>query len=107
MDESCIAINDVEEDMEHGWETKRKRIANNSKYNLVEDGAREMVWWACFNTREGYDQPPKLASAGIKQNSWTQELKESIREAVKCHFDENEIPRIIRLHFVKEEVITT
>ena len=34
------------------------------------------------------------------------ELKNSIRDAVKCHFDENEIPRIIRLHFVKEEVIT-
>ena len=34
------------------------------------------------------------------------ELKNSIRDAVKCHFDENEMPRIIRLHFVKEEVIT-
>lgn len=34
------------------------------------------------------------------------ELKQSIRDAVKCHFNENEIPRIIRLHFVKEEVIT-
>ena len=34
------------------------------------------------------------------------ELKNSIRDAVKCHFDENDMPRIIRLHFVKEEVIT-
>lgn len=34
------------------------------------------------------------------------ELKESIRDAVKCHFNEEERPRIIRLHFVKEEVIT-
>ena len=34
------------------------------------------------------------------------ELKHSIRDAVKCHFNENEIPRIIRLHFVREEVIT-
>jgi hypothetical protein len=34
------------------------------------------------------------------------ELKDSIRDAVKCHFDEEERPRIIRLHFVKEEVIT-
>jgi hypothetical protein len=34
------------------------------------------------------------------------ELKNSIRDAVKCHFDEEERPRIIRLHFVKEEVIT-
>jgi hypothetical protein len=35
-----------------------------------------------------------------------QELKRSIREAVRCHFDEKSIPRIIRLYFIKEEVIT-
>jgi len=34
------------------------------------------------------------------------ELRDSIREAVKCHYNENKRPRIIRLHFVKEEVIT-
>jgi hypothetical protein len=33
-----------------------------------------------------------------------QELKKNIREAVHCHFETNEIPKIIRLHFVKEEV---
>lgn len=33
------------------------------------------------------------------------ELHEQIRDAVRCHFDESEIPRIIRLHFVREEVI--
>ena len=34
------------------------------------------------------------------------DLREAIRDAVKCHFDEKELPRIIRLHFVKEEVLT-
>ncbi len=34
------------------------------------------------------------------------ELKDLIRDAVKCHYDEKERPRIIRLHFVKEEIIT-
>ena len=34
------------------------------------------------------------------------ELKGNIREAVQCHFDEAHIPKMIRLHFVKEEVIT-
>lgn len=32
-------------------------------------------------------------------------LKDSIREAVKCHFVEQDRPRIIRLHYVKDEVI--
>ncbi|MBD3186622.1 2-oxoisovalerate dehydrogenase [Candidatus Bathyarchaeota archaeon] len=35
-----------------------------------------------------------------------EELKESIKDAVRCHFDEKNIPKIIRLHFVREEVIT-
>ena len=33
------------------------------------------------------------------------ELKEMVQDAVRCHFDEPVRPRIIRLHFVKDEVI--
>lgn len=33
------------------------------------------------------------------------ELKANIREAVHCHFDDDKLPKIIRLHLVKEEVI--
>ena len=32
-------------------------------------------------------------------------LHENIRDAVRCHFDEAEAPRVIRLHFVRDEVI--
>jgi hypothetical protein len=34
-----------------------------------------------------------------------QQLHENVREAVLCHFDEGQEPKIIRLHFVREEVI--
>ena len=34
-----------------------------------------------------------------------EELKVNIREAVHCHFDDDNLPKIIRLHLVKEEVI--
>lgn len=33
------------------------------------------------------------------------ELEIHIRDAVVCHFEEPERPRIVRLHFVREEVI--
>ena len=33
-------------------------------------------------------------------------LKQNIREAVQCHFDEEKQPKIIRLHWVKEELIS-
>lgn len=32
-------------------------------------------------------------------------LHEMVRDAVRCHFDEDKPPRVIRLHFVREEVI--
>lgn len=31
-------------------------------------------------------------------------LREMVRDAVRCHFDEGAGPRVIRLHFVREEV---
>jgi hypothetical protein len=33
------------------------------------------------------------------------DLKMKIRDAVSCHFDPGEKPRIIRLHMVRDEVI--
>ncbi len=33
------------------------------------------------------------------------QLHQNIREAVQCHFDEDKAPKVIRLHFVREEVI--
>jgi hypothetical protein len=34
------------------------------------------------------------------------DLYDKVRDAVRCHFDEWQSPRVIRLHFVREEVIT-
>ena len=31
-------------------------------------------------------------------------LREMVRDAVRCHFDEGQGPKVIRLHFVREEV---
>lgn len=33
------------------------------------------------------------------------ELHEQVRDAVRCHFDEGKQPKVVRLHFVREEVI--
>ena len=34
-----------------------------------------------------------------------EEIKESVKDAVRCHFDDDDLPKIVRLHFVKDEVI--
>lgn len=33
------------------------------------------------------------------------ELRDAVRDAVRCHFEEGEMPRVIRLHMVKDEVL--
>lgn len=32
-------------------------------------------------------------------------LQELVRDAVRCHFEEGKAPKMIRLHFVRDEVI--
>jgi len=32
-------------------------------------------------------------------------LKERVRDAVRCHFEEGKAPRVVRLHFVRDDVI--
>ena len=34
------------------------------------------------------------------------ELRQNVREAVECHFDEGAAPKLIRLHIVRDEVLT-
>jgi hypothetical protein len=34
-----------------------------------------------------------------------EELREMVRDAVRCHFDDESAPAVIRLHIVKDEVI--
>jgi hypothetical protein len=34
-----------------------------------------------------------------------EELRTQIRDAVKCHFDADKMPKMIRLHFVQDELL--
>jgi hypothetical protein len=55
--------------------------------------------------------PPKVVSQrALGQAIFTEaddlpNLREQIRDAVRCHFDEGNEPSVIRLHFVREEVM--
>jgi len=33
-----------------------------------------------------------------------EDLRAAVRDAVRCHFDDTDRPKVIRLHFVREEV---
>ena len=36
-----------------------------------------------------------------------EELRDMVRDAVRCHFESGSAPAVIRLHFVKDEVISS
>lgn len=55
---------------------------------------------------EGGYTAKALGEAIFTEAESMDELKFNIREAVQCHFDDDKLPKIIRLHTVKEETIT-
>lgn len=65
----------------------------------------EIIFLVEESLEGGYEARALETSIHTEADNLT-ELKDSIRDAIRCHFDEKERPRIIRLHFVKEEVIT-
>jgi predicted RNase H-like HicB family nuclease len=46
-----------------------------------------------------------LGQSVFTEADTVEELRQNIREAVECHFDEGTRPKVIRLHFVHEEVM--
>ena len=53
---------------------------------------------------EGGYEARALGHSIFTEAETIEELKENIKEAIHCHF-EVDIPNIIRLHYIKEEII--
>lgn len=53
---------------------------------------------------EGGYEARALGHSIFTEGETVEELKENIKEAIRCHFEED-LPKIIRLHYIKEEVI--
>jgi hypothetical protein len=56
---------------------------------------------------EGRYEARALGHSIFTQADTFEELKQNVREAVQCHFDEGMVLPVIRLHMVKDEVIST
>lgn len=57
------------------------------------------------NSDEGGYTAKALGYSIYTEGETLEELKENIKDAVKCHIDVKELPRIVRLHMVKDEVM--
>jgi hypothetical protein len=54
---------------------------------------------------EGGYSARALGESIFTQASSVPELHDRVRDAVQCHFDPGMTPKMIRLHFVRDEVI--
>ncbi len=64
----------------------------------------EIIFQVRSSPEGGYEARALGYSIFTEADDW-QQLKEMLRDAVRCHFDEGESPRVIRMHLLQEEVI--
>jgi predicted RNase H-like HicB family nuclease len=55
---------------------------------------------------EGEYTAKSLGTSIFTDGDTLEALKVNIKEAVHCHFEEENLPKIIRLHLIKEEILT-
>lgn len=65
---------------------------------------REIIFSVQESPEGGYEARALGFSIFTQANS-LEELKTMIRDAVSCHFEDGQKPPVIRLHFVRDEVI--
>jgi hypothetical protein len=66
---------------------------------------QEEIIFLVEESAEGGYEARALGYSIYTQAENLEELKSAIRDAVECHFEDVERPRIIRLHIVKDEVL--
>jgi hypothetical protein len=64
----------------------------------------EIIFTVSESLEGGYEAKA-LGHAIFTQGDTIEELRTMVQDAVRCHFDDGDLPRLIRLHVVKDEVI--
>jgi hypothetical protein len=68
--------------------------------------AQSEIIFTVQESPEGGYEARALGYSIFTQADSIDELKTMIRDAVSCHFENGEKPSVIRLHMVKDEVIS-
>jgi hypothetical protein len=66
--------------------------------------AKEIIFLVEESLDGGYEAKA-LGESIFTEADTIEALRESVMDAVRCHFDEVDWPKVVRLHFVKEEVM--
>lgn len=76
-------------------------ITENQPARALSD---ELIFTVVESPEGGYEAKALTAPIFTEADS-LQELRSMVRDAVECHYEEAERPGIIRLHFVRDELI--
>ena len=68
------------------------------------EGPTEIIFEVTEAIEGGYDARALGYSIFTQGEDWA-DLKAMIKDAVHCLFDDDSAPKIVRLHFVKDEAI--
>jgi len=63
------------------------------------------IFFVVEESPEGGYLAKALGESIYTEADTVEELHASVRDAVRCHFEEGKAPKMIRLHFVHEEVL--
>jgi hypothetical protein len=77
-----------------------------SRYNRGDFMPGTEIIFDVQESPEGGFEARALGHPIFTQAETLDELKTMVRDAVRCHFDEGDSPPVIRLHIVKDEVIS-
>ena len=64
------------------------------------------IIFSVHESPEGGYEARALGHAIHTQAETMEDLRAAVRDAVRCHFDSDSRPAVIRLHLVKDEVIS-
>ena len=67
--------------------------------------AESEIIFAVEESQDGGYEARALGFSIHTQADSLEELKTMVRDAVRCHFEGDSKPRVIRLHWVRDEVI--
>jgi len=67
--------------------------------------AKELIFLLEESPEGGY-QARSLGEYIYNDGDTLEELREAVADAVRCHFEEEDQPHLVRLHFVREESLS-
>lgn len=80
-------------------------IGRERRYPFVMPG--EEIIFVVEEAPEGGYEARALGHSIFTEAESLEELREIVRDAVLCHFDDSERPSVIRLHLVRDELLAT